>query len=78
MLVLSRKKGQSIIIREDIEVKILDIKGGYVSVGITAPQDVNVFRLELLEQIRKDNGRTTQKGRNLSRLKNAVTEDTAN
>ncbi len=77
MLVLSRKKGQSIIIREDIEVKILDIKGGYVSVGITAPQDVNVFRLELLEQIQKETGRTVQKGRNLSNLKRTVSQRVA-
>ena len=54
MLVLTRKVGQTIVIRDDIEVKILDIKGGYVSVGITAPSDVKVFRQELLEQVRKE------------------------
>ena len=49
MLVLTRKKGQSILIGDNIEVKILDIKGNYVSVGVSAPRDVNVFRNELLE-----------------------------
>ncbi len=49
MLVLARKRGQSIIIGDGIEVKILKVDGGYVSVGIDAPREISINRAELLE-----------------------------
>lgn len=48
MLVLSRKKNESIRIGDDIKVKVLDIRGGHVRLGIVAPMDVPVMRQELL------------------------------
>lgn len=48
MLVLSRKKNQSIRIGDDIEIKVLDIRGGCIRLGIVAPMDVPVMRQELL------------------------------
>lgn len=48
MLVLSRKKKQSIRIGDDIEIKVLDIRGGNVRLGIVAPMEVPVMRQELL------------------------------
>jgi carbon storage regulator len=47
MLVLTRRENESIIIREDIEVRIAHIQGNKVRVGIIAPKDVPVYRKEL-------------------------------
>lgn len=51
MLVLTRKNNQSIMIGEDVEVKILGIAGEKVRIGISAPDDVAVFREEVFERI---------------------------
>jgi carbon storage regulator len=51
MLVLSRKLGEEIIINGDIVVKVTDIGGGQVRLGITAPRDVPVLRSEIAESI---------------------------
>ena len=56
MLVLSRRKDESLFIGEDIRVTILDIRGGQVSVGITAPESIKVFREEVYDRIKYDNG----------------------
>jgi len=55
MLVLSRKKGQSIMIGNDIEISIIDIQGEQVRLGINAPRNVTVYRKEVFEEIIKEN-----------------------
>ena len=55
MLVLSRKKGQSIMIGNDIEISIIDIQGEQVRIGINAPRNVKVYRKEVYEEIIKEN-----------------------
>lgn len=55
MLVLARKKGQSIVIAEKIKITVLEIKGDQVRLGIEAPQDLSVYREEIYEQILKEN-----------------------
>lgn len=55
MLVLSRKKGQSIIIGNDIEISIIDIQGEQIRIGINAPRHVTVYRKEVFEEIIKEN-----------------------
>lgn len=55
MLALSRKKGEALVINNNIEVTILDIKGDQVKVGISAPQDVPVYRKEVYVQIQEAN-----------------------
>jgi carbon storage regulator CsrA len=47
MLVLTRKENESIVIREDIEVRIARIQGNKVRVGVIAPKNVPVYRKEL-------------------------------
>lgn len=47
MLILSRKKGESIKIGDDIEIFIADIKGDKVRLGISAPEDLKICRTEL-------------------------------
>ena len=48
MLVLTRRKTQSIVIGEGIVVTVLEVKGDQIRLGITAPRDVQVYREELL------------------------------
>jgi carbon storage regulator len=49
MLVLSRKVGESIVIAENIEVQVVEVKGNKVRLGIVAPRDVSVDRKEVAE-----------------------------
>ena len=51
MLVLSRKKNESIIINDDITVTVIEIRGDKVRLGIEAPKDVSVHRREVYEAI---------------------------
>ncbi len=55
MLALSRKKGKAIIINNDIEITVLEIKGDQVKVGISAPKSVPVYRKEVYLQIQAEN-----------------------
>ena len=55
MLALSRKPGESVVIGNDIEITILEVKGEQVKVGIKAPQSVAIYRKELFEQIQDSN-----------------------
>ena len=53
MLVLKRKVNKSIIIDHDIEIMVLEIRDGVVKLGITAPSDTQVDRLEIYEAKRE-------------------------
>ncbi|WP_026894437.1 carbon storage regulator CsrA [Clostridiisalibacter paucivorans] len=55
MLVLTRKKDESIIIGENIEIVITEIEEGKVKLGINAPRDINIYRKEIYEDIRTEN-----------------------
>ncbi len=55
MLILARKVGQKILIGDDIEISIVDIRGDQVRIGINAPQSVSVCRAELQEQVASAN-----------------------
>ena len=55
MLALARKANESIIINDDIEVTILEIKGDQVKMGVKAPKSVPVYRKELYLQIQEAN-----------------------
>ena len=60
MLALTRKRGESIIIGDDIEVVILSIQGEQVKLGINAPKTVSVHRREVYEQIQEANKESTE------------------
>lgn len=62
MLVLSRHRYETIMIGEDIEVMVIDIIGGKVRLGITAPSDVPVHRLEVWRKIKRGDSRDAKKG----------------
>ena len=53
MLVLSRKKSESIIIRDDIVVMVVEVHGDKVRLGIEAPKEVSVHRREVYEKIKE-------------------------
>lgn len=55
MLALSRKKNEAIVINNNIEVTILEVKGDQVKMGITAPKEVPIYRKEVYVQIQNAN-----------------------
>ena len=55
MLALSRKKDEAIVINNDIEVTIIEVKGDQVKLGVTAPKSVPVYRREVYLQIQEAN-----------------------
>lgn len=55
MLILSRRRDESLVIDERIVVTVVDIKGDQVKLGIQAPRDVKVFRHEVFQAIQEEN-----------------------
>lgn len=55
MLVLSRKIGETIIIGENIEIKVLSVDGDQVKLGVVAPKSIKVHRSEVYEAIQEQN-----------------------
>lgn len=53
MLVLSRKRGEQIVLGDDVVVTVVDIRGDKVRLGIEAPIDVSVHRREIFDAIRR-------------------------
>ena len=51
MLALTRKKGESLVINNNIEISILEVRGDQIKIGITAPKDVPIYRKEVYKQI---------------------------
>jgi carbon storage regulator len=54
MLVLSRKKNETIVIRDDITIKVVEIRGDKVRLGISAPSEVPVHRREVFDAIHRN------------------------
>lgn len=55
MLALSRKKGEALVVNNNIEITVLDIRGDQVKIGISAPKDVPIYRKEVYLQIQEEN-----------------------
>lgn len=55
MLVLARKRDQSIMIGDEVEVIVVDVHGDQVKLGITAPRQIPVHRKEVYEEIQREN-----------------------
>lgn len=53
MLILTRRAGETLVIGEDVRVKVLEVKGQQVRIGVTAPREVSVHREEIYERIRQ-------------------------
>jgi len=69
MLVLSRKKNESIIINGNIEIKIIESDDGKVRIGIEAPKDIEIHRKEVFDMIAAENKAATNVNLNLDHLK---------
>ncbi len=55
MLALTRRKGESLVLNNNIEVTILEIRGDQIKIGITAPKEVPIYRKEVYLQIEDEN-----------------------
>ena len=55
MLVLSRKPGEAILIGDDIEISIVEVRGDTVRIGINAPRNITILRQELMAEVAKTN-----------------------
>ncbi|MBN1124473.1 MAG: carbon storage regulator CsrA [Sedimentisphaerales bacterium] len=54
MLVLSRQKDESIMIGDDVEITVVDVRGDKVRLGINAPREISVHRKEVYEAIQRE------------------------
>ena len=60
MLALSRKKNEALVINNNIEITVLEVKGEQVKIGISAPKEVPVYRKEVYVQIQEANTMATE------------------
>ena len=60
MLILTRKKNESIMLGEKIKITVLDIRGDSIKLGIEAPKELTVLRSELYQAVREENTRAAQ------------------
>lgn len=68
MLILSRKKDESIVIGDNIEVTVISIEEGKVKLGISAPKDIDIHRKEIFIEIQEENKKAAQGSLNLKDL----------
>ena len=76
MLALARKVNQPIVIGNDVEITILEIKGDQIKIGIDAPKSVPIYRKEIYVQIQEENKQAAGEEIDVSALKN-VFKDSA-
>ncbi len=69
MLALTRKKDETIVIGNDIEITILEVKGDQVKIGINAPKSVPIYRKEIYVQIQEANKEAALSNQNINLLK---------
>ena len=55
MLALTRKKGEALVVNNNIEITVLEIRGDQIKIGIQAPKEVPIYRKEVYLQIQKEN-----------------------
>ena len=55
MLALTRRKGEALMINNNVEITVLEVRGDQVKIGISAPKDVPIYRKEVYLQIQEEN-----------------------
>ncbi|RKN78938.1 carbon storage regulator CsrA [Paenibacillus ginsengarvi] len=68
MLVLTRKKGESIFIGDAVEVVVLGSEGDTVKIGIKAPKNISIYRSEIYEMIQESNREATKSMASIGRI----------
>ncbi|MDX9916870.1 MAG: carbon storage regulator CsrA [Gudongella sp.] len=68
MLVLNRKVGESIMLGDDIEIKILEIADGKLKIGIEAPRKMSILRKEIYDQVAEENRKAAQTDKDIISL----------
>ena len=58
MLVITRRKDESLLIGDDIEIKIVKVEDGSVRLAISAPRDITILRKEVFERVKEENKET--------------------
>ena len=71
MLALTRKKADPLIVNNNIEITVLEIRGDQVKIGINAPKDVPIYRKEVYLQIQESNKEAMQ-SQGIDALKNLL------
>lgn len=71
MLALSRKKNEAIVVNNNIEITILEVKGDQVKIGINAPKEVPIYRKEVYLQIQEANSEAVS-AEGMNALKNLL------
>lgn len=79
MLILTRKRDESIIIGDDVKVTIVDVRGDQVKLGIDAPRHISVHREEVYREIQEENRRAALRAEavDLAELDKALPQDQA-
>jgi len=72
MLILTRKKNETIMIGNEIEITLLSIDGDQVKIGIKAPKEVEIYRQEIYQAIQEENKEAVKQAVSLDHLKNLV------
>lgn len=72
MLVLSRKKGESIILQDNIEITVLEVNADTIKIGINAPKDIEILRKELYVSIKESNRESVGPSVSLQDLQNKM------
>ena len=62
MLVLTRKKDQTLVIGDNIEITVLDIQGDQIRLGVDAPKSIKIFRKEIYLEIQEENRNAAKRG----------------
>lgn len=75
MLVLSRREDESIIINDNIEIKVIGVKQDQVKIGIVAPREVKVYRKEIYDEIQKANKEASSTASKIAKLKDALSRN---
>jgi carbon storage regulator len=68
VLVISRKKDETILLGDDIEITVVSVDNNTVKLGISAPKDVSILRKEVYEKVKEENIKAINKKSNLSDL----------
>lgn len=72
MLTLTRKKDESLIINNNIEITVLEVRGDQVKIGISAPKEVPIYRKEVYLQIQNENREVLSHAEAMEALKNLL------